>query len=69
MNTSMKTNPVKNLPVRETSQFMREMWAAEAEHPVFAGSLLNLRFMAAGAAKPKKRSTAKAPKKTRTAAR
>jgi hypothetical protein len=30
----MKTNPVKNLPVRETSQYMREMWAAEAEHPV-----------------------------------
>lgn len=62
----MTKKDIANLPAIEPSQFMREMWAAEAEHPVFAGSLLNLRFMAAGAAKPKKRSPVKAQKKTGT---
>ena len=32
-------------PTPEASQFMREMWAAEAEHPVFAGSLHNFRML------------------------
>ncbi|MFN0075331.1 MAG: hypothetical protein ACKVY0_02540 [Prosthecobacter sp.] len=65
----MTKKAIANLPVRETSQFMREMWAAEAEHPVFAGSLLNLRFMAAGAGSSKTRPPAKARKKTRATAR
>lgn len=59
----MKKKTIKNLPVLETSQFMREMWAAEAEFPVFAGSLLNLRFMAAGAGRPRPKRTVKARKK------
>ncbi len=29
----------------QASAFMREMWAAEAEHPVFAGSLQNFKLM------------------------
>lgn len=65
MSNAMKTKTDKKLPVRETSQFMRDMWAAEAEHPVFAGSLLNLRFMAAGASKPKARQSPKARKTAR----
>jgi hypothetical protein len=65
----MTTKDIKNLPAIKPSQFMLEMWAAEAEHPVFAGSLFNLRCMAAGAAKPKKRPSAKAQKKTRATAR
>ena len=65
----MKKNFIDELPILEPSQFMLEMWAAEAEHPVFAGSLFNLRCMAAGDAKPKKRPSAKVQKKTRTTAR
>ncbi|MCX6855505.1 MAG: hypothetical protein NTV80_11450 [Verrucomicrobia bacterium] len=61
----MTKKDIANLPAIAPSQFMLEMWAAEAEHPVFAGSLLNLRFMAAGAAKPKKRPSAKAQKSAR----
>ena len=35
---------------------MREMWAAEAEHPVFAGSLQNFKLML-GAARGKGKRT------------
>ena len=63
----MTKKDIANLPAIEPSQFMREMWAAEAEHPVFAGSLLNLRFMAAGAGRPKSRQPAKAKKASKAA--
>ena len=33
-------------PKTRVSAFMREMWAAEAEHPVFAGSLQNFKLLA-----------------------
>lgn len=62
----MAKKDIANLPAIEPSQFMREMWAAEAEHPVFAGSLLNLRFMAAGASKPKSKQPAKVKRVSKT---
>ena len=48
--------------VPQASAFMREMWAAEAEHPVFAGSLQNFKLML-GAERGKGKHTAKAKKK------
>jgi hypothetical protein len=50
---------ILHLPRVETSQFQRELWAAEAEHPVFAGSLLKLRLLASTA--PNRRSKSKRP--------
>lgn len=34
------------------SAFMRQLWAAEAEHPVFAGSLNNIKLILAVEDKP-----------------
>lgn len=65
----MKKKTLDNLPIIEPSQFMREMWAAEAEFPVFAGSLLNLRFMAAGAGTPRPKRKVKARAKALTKGR
>ena len=48
--------------VPQASAFMREMWAAEAEHPVFAGSLQNFKLML-GAARGTSKRPAKAKKK------
>ena len=56
----MKPSAITTAP--ETSAFMREMWAAEAEHPVFAGSLQNFRLML-GAERPKVKRAARAKKK------
>ncbi len=38
----MKKKPASKTRV---SAFMREMWAAESEHPVFAGSLHNFKLI------------------------
>lgn len=48
--------------VPQASAFMREMWAAEAEHPVFAGSLQNFKLML-GAARSKSKRTTRVKKK------
>ena len=49
-------------PVPQASAFMREMWAAEAEHPVFAGSLQNFKLML-GVERGKAKRTVRAKKK------
>lgn len=48
-----------DLPRVETSPFQRELWAAEAEHPVFAGSLLKLRMLASSSPTPRRRPVGK----------
>ena len=50
---------ILDLPRVETSQFQREMWAAEAENPVFAGSLLKLRLLTSTTPPPSRRPQAR----------
>ena len=51
----------------KVSKFMRALWAAEAECPVFAGSVKNVKLLWIGT-KPQARRPAKALKQARTTA-
>lgn len=64
--------PKHTTTTNTVSTFMRELWAAEAEHPVFAGSLNNIKLFVSvenrksakpiKAAQKRKLTTARPPK-------